>query len=847
MSFSYQRKALSFSLTATGKQLLPKAGDRWHLAPLSRSFFQPRTVPSIPQMDLRDQLQLTLGDAYTLERELGGGGMSRVFVAEEKALGRKVVVKVLPSETAAQVSLERFKREILLAAKLQHPHIVPLLSAGESEGLPYFTMPFVEGESLRARLARHGELPVSDAIRILREIAAALAYAHERGIVHRDIKPDNILLSGGSAMVTDFGVAKALSASSNADHGGVTSLGIALGTPAYMAPEQATADPAIDHRADVYAFGVLAYELLTGQPPFVGRTPQNLLAAHVSESAENIGRRRSNLPPGLSALVMRCLEKRPADRPQSASEIVHALDDITTPSGGMQPTSALLAVPAKPAPRVNRSTIVAVAVLFIAGTFAYWMNHRAGSAAATAVASADKNEKRIAVMPFGSASRDPADESFADGITDELTAALGKVAGLRLPSRNAVYVYHDSTLDPKVIGTRLGVDAILTGTVRRAGNRLKVTAQLLNVADGLSTWSDSYERDLKDVFAVEDSIAAAIVGQLKLKLVNGDRPMVVAGTQSSKAHDLYLQGMFYELKYTEPDVRKSIALFEQASAEDPKYSAPLAGIARAWLNLADDWAAPHDAYPKVFAASRKALALDSANADALAVLALSEMGYARDFASSERHFTEALRLEPRNRNVLNWFSQLVWRNGLRDSALALGRRTEESDPINVDGPLILQKFHAQMGHPDSAEFWIRRALELNPAYVHSHGNVAILRMDEGRWADALAEWKGGSAFESNIESSMAICEAHLGRAADARRRLAALEAKRAKQYVAADYIAAVYAALGDRDAAFRWLDKAFDERSAFISDMTGYEWDPIRADPRFQPFQDRINHSVLAH
>src|SRR5437870_7249525 len=264
--------------------------------------------------------------------------MARVFVAQETALDRKVVIKVLPPETAAQVSLERFKREILLAAKLQHSHIVPLLTAGESNGLPYFTMPFVDGESLRVRLARHGELPVNHAIRMLREIASALAYAHERGIVHRDIKPENVLLSGGSAMVTDFGVAKALSASSNPEHGGMTSLGVALGTPAYMSPEQASADPSVDHRADIYSFGVLAYELLTGQPPFARRTPQNVLAAHVTEVPEAITKRRASLPPALAALVMRCLEKRPADRPQSASEVVHALDDITTPSGGMTPT-----------------------------------------------------------------------------------------------------------------------------------------------------------------------------------------------------------------------------------------------------------------------------------------------------------------------------------------------------------------------------------------------------------------------------------------------------------------------------------------------------------------------------
>jgi serine/threonine protein kinase len=293
--------------------------------------------------DLRERLESSLANTYTLDRELGGGGMSRVFAASETALGRRVVVKVLPPELAAGVSTERFKREISVAARLQHPHIVPLLSAGETEGLHYFTMPFVEGESLRVRLARRGELPVSEAVRILREIASALAYAHDRGVVHRDIKPDNVLFSGDVAMVADFGVAKALvAAGGDVRTGTVTSLGVALGTPAYMAPEQASADPNTDYRADVYAFGVLAYEMLTGLPPFTAKNPSQLLAAHVTEPPVPIAQRRQNIPPALGALIMRCLEKRPADRPQTAAEIVHALDDITTPSGGTEPTSAVL-------------------------------------------------------------------------------------------------------------------------------------------------------------------------------------------------------------------------------------------------------------------------------------------------------------------------------------------------------------------------------------------------------------------------------------------------------------------------------------------------------------------------
>ena len=312
--------------------------------------------------DLQQRLEAALGGAYQIERELGGGGMSRVFVARETALGRQVVIKVLPPEMAASVNIERFRREIQLAASLQHPHIVPVHAAAQVGDLFYYTMPLVEGESLRTKLAREGELPVGDAVRILQDVADGLAYAHAHGVVHRDIKPDNILISGHHAVVTDFGVAKAVSAATG--ESSLTSIGVALGTPAYMSPEQASADPHVDHRADIYAVGAMAYEMLTGQPPFTGMSAQQVLAAHITTAPVPVTSKRPSVSPALNLIVMQCLEKKPADRIQHATELLSQLQAIATPSGGMAPTGATPAMTSGAAAAMRRSHPVRVALVF---------------------------------------------------------------------------------------------------------------------------------------------------------------------------------------------------------------------------------------------------------------------------------------------------------------------------------------------------------------------------------------------------------------------------------------------------------------------------------------------------
>ena len=422
-------------------------------------------------MNLRDQLQTTLGPAFTIERELGGGGMSRVFVAEDAALGRKVVVKVLAPELSGGVNVDRFKREIALAVRLQHPHIVPLLASGEVGGLPYFTMPFIEGESLRGRISR-GELPVHEAVSILRDVAKALDYAHSKGVIHRDIKPDNVLLTGGSAAVTDFGVAKAVAESTHGG-GGLTAMGVALGTPAYMAPEQGSADPGTDHRADIYAFGATAYEMLAGRPPFASRPPQQMFAAHATEIPMPLDRIRPAVPPALSALVMSCLEKRPADRPQTARELLQALEGVTTPA-------TILTQGRRTSVRSRRVGIGALAVLAVA----------IGSIVATrSMRRPSLNTHRVVVAPFENLTGDRSLSLVGRVAADWITQGVAQLDSVDVVSSAEVSgAVENATAarnaDPRQIARRLRAGTLVSGSYYRRRDSLGFSAQVIDVSSG---------------------------------------------------------------------------------------------------------------------------------------------------------------------------------------------------------------------------------------------------------------------------------------------------------------------------------------------------------------------------
>lgn len=775
--------------------------------------------------------------------------MSRVFVAEDRTLGRKVVIKVLPEDFGAFVSGERFKREIQLAARLQHPQIVPVLTSGEIGGTPYYTMPYIDGESLRARLERQGEMPIDETIRILRQVAAAMSYAHRQGIVHRDIKPDNILLAEDFAVVTDFGVAKALNASAlTGASTTVTAQGTALGTPAYMAPEQGVADATTDSRADIYAFGVMAYEMLAGFTPFAGRNAQAMLAAHAVEKPTPIEDRRGGIPAPLAALVMRCLEKRAADRPQSAADLLRVLDTIA-PSGATVATT----VPVVRAPRRIPPAAIGVAVALVLAIIGYAVVGRTRFGAS---AGSEGQLRSIAVLPLENVGGDSADEYFSEGMTDELANALGKLPGLRLASRTSAYSFKNRRgINVGEIGKKLNVDAVLEGAVRRSGNRLRVTAQLTKVSDGLSLWSDTYERQTKDVFQVQDDIARSISEALKLKLGGSDAALssTSRGTSSLAAFDLYLRGRYLWNKRGAENLRRSISYFDEAIARDPTFARAYAALAIAYALLPEYTdSAPADAVARTKAAASRALTLDSGLAEAYAALGLASV-HAWDFKGAETAYRKAISLEPRYPTAHQWYGELLYHTNRLDSSVAEIRMALALDPLAPIMPAPLGYALILSGRYDEAIAELKKGIELAPALGMHHSTIAQAYLWKSDFQAAVAEIDTSITLDPEIASrwgQLAYIAGRSGMRDKATSVLAMIEGRARTQRVGPVTIALGYLGLGENDKALDALERGVAEHD--ISLLTNFApatdrvFDPLRTHPRFQRILEQMNLSEYA-
>jgi serine/threonine protein kinase/tetratricopeptide (TPR) repeat protein len=665
--------------------------------------------------ELSEQLRSGLADRYRLERELGRGGMATVFLAHDLRHDRPVALKVLHPELAATLGPERFQREIKLAARLQHPHILPLLDSGDASGFLYYVMPYVDGESLRARLARQGELSIHDAIKVLLEVTDALALAHEHGVVHRDIKPDNVLLSGRHALVTDFGVAKAVSEATGRQQ--LTTAGVALGTPAYMAPEQATADPHVDHRADIYALGVLGYELIAGVPPFTGRSSQEVLGAHLTQRPERLCTRRPACPPGLEAVIMRCLEKRPADRWQTADELLAQLEPLAAASGETTPTATR---PVEAAPRSHRPRrrvpvaplALGIGFLIGLGMLFGWLRTRPRTEAAN---------KRLAVLPFENLGG-PENEYFAEGITDAVRGKLTALPSLRVIARSSSSQYKKTSKSPQQIGQELGVQYLLTGTVRwdkGAGgqSRVQVSPELVEVQDASTRWQQPFDAPLTDVFQVQADIAGRVAQALDVAMGNTERQVLATKpTSDSAAYDYYLRGNVYlERGIAEPDLRMAEELYQKAIARDSTFTLAYAQLSRTHDQLYWFYYDRSEArLAKQKEAADRALRLQPDLAEGHLALGFYYYHGYLDYERALREFEIARKLQPSNGDVYFAIGVVRRRQGKWAEALASQKKGVELDPRSAFEVADLGNTELRVLDYAAAERYLVRALEIDP-------------------------------------------------------------------------------------------------------------------------------------
>ena len=753
--------------------------------PLLVIFTPMPTLPTTP-------IATALAERYAIVRELGRGAAATVYLAEDLKHGRQVAIKVLSPDITSGSAPERFLQEIRIAASLVHPQILPLHDSGEAGGFLYYVMPFVEGETLRARLEREGALPLDEAVRITQLVAGALDYAHRRGVVHRDIKPENILLSDGQPVVSDFGVARAIHAAG--DH--ITERGLAVGTPAYMSPEQVTADRAIDGRSDLYGLACVLHEMLAGVPPFTGEDARAVMVQHAVAPPPPLRTVRSNVSPAVEGSVARALAKDPDERFTRVADFARAL----VASG----TGAPLAV-------------------------------RPG-----------REARRIAVLPFENGSADPDGEYFSDGITDELINGLTKVRGLQVTSRTSVFALKGARQDVRVIGAQLGVSAVVEGTVRMIGTRVRVTARLTSVADGAHLWSERYDRDLRDIFAIQDEITRTIVTTLRARLRTelGD-PGTCPAPRNVRAYTLYLRGRFAWNKRTPEGMGEAIRYFEEAIAEDPAFALAYTGLSDAYAIQVDYRGVPVAAgMERAKAEAARALALDGSLAEAHASLGWVRFIYDWDWGGAERAFRRAIELDPDYATAHQWYAWVCMAMGREDEAMAEGVAAAELDPTSVSVRRSLGWLCHFAGRYDDAVAHLLRALAMDPDAEETHRILALTYAQQGAYEQAVAQIQ--EALDLALESTYAkatlgFVRARQGRRDEAERLLQELRALAAERYVSPVALATVAAGLGDADRVFAWLEEAHRERRGWMVYLNVEPiLAPFRGDARFSELRRRM-------
>ncbi|MCC7131737.1 MAG: protein kinase [Gemmatimonadales bacterium] len=746
-----------------------------------------------PAPDLLTSLRRGLAGRYEIEGEIGRGGMAVVYRGLDLRHHRAVALKVLRPGFVAGDGTERFLREIRVVAGLAHPHILPLYDSGELAGDPpllYFVMPFIVGESLRAHLVRTGRLPLDRALRVAREVATALDYAHRHQVVHRDVKPENILLHEGVALVTDFGIARLISESATEN---VTAPGLAIGTPAYMSPEQAGGDGTIDGRADQYGLACVLFEMLAGTPPFTGQT-RVLLSRHLTETAPSVRSIEPAIPVAIDQVIARALAKEPADRFPSAAALAAALG---TPLSGLNPD---------PPPRSA---------------------HSPGCC--------------LAVLPFANASGEAENEYLGDGLTDELITAFGQIPELRVASRSASFALKGTRKVPSEIGALLGVDTILEGSVRKQADRIRIAAQLTETATSRILWSERYDRNATDLFAVEEEIARTIVGTLRGGLLapgTNRRPAPRQGTDNPAAYAHYLRGRYAWNKRTATGVTEAVSHFEAAIATDSRYALAFSGLADTYaLGVDYRGITVTEGMSRARALATEALALDDTLAEAHTSLAWVTFIHDWDWPKAAHHFHRAIELDPRYPTARQWHSWFLAAMGRTREAIAEARLGVELDPASPSIRRSVGWLYHMAREPEAGLDDLRRAVVMNPESSETHLLLGQSLTWAGHYAEAdLSLREAISLDPENTYALSAIgrLRALQGRLADAREIRDRMLSLARYRYVSPSDLTRIHLALNEIDEAFVMLERARNERRGFVVYLrVEPSFDPLRGDPRF--------------
>ena len=774
-----------------------------------------------------ERLSTALAQRYRIEREIGRGGMATVYLAEDLKHHRQVAIKVLNPELAAGLGPERFLREIEIAARLAHPHILPLHDSGETEGFLYYVMPFVDGESLRDRLKRETQLSLQESVEISEAVADALSYAHSQGIVHRDIKPENILFEAGHAVVTDFGIARAITAA-GADH--LTATGIAIGTPAYMSPEQAAGEGELDARSDIYALGCVLYELLAGQPPFTGPTAQAVLARHALDPVPRLRTVREGVPESLEMVVLRALAKAPADRFRTAREFAESLGGSVRVVEGIAPARGVRRRPIAP---------LAAGVFVLLALGAWWTLSRLRRQSAVI--------ESLAVLPLQNLRGDPEQEYFVEGMQEALITELSKIGALKVISRTSTLRYRQTDKRLSEVAQELNVDGVIEGSALREGNRVRITVQLIDGRSDRHVWAQTFDRELRSVLALHSEVAREIAKQIQVKLTPQDQlRLTTTRIVNPKAYELYVLGRHHWNQRTLQRFRQAVESFLEAIEQDSTYAPAYAALADAYMWLGEQGGLPqNEAGALAAAAVQKALALDETLADAQVSNALWKLRYEWNWAAAERAFQRSIELNPGSAAAHQMYGRSLSIAGRFDDALRELEMARELDPLSITTNAYLGQVYLHARQYDRAAEQFQKTLQIDPNHVLPHHNLGELYLAEGRWTEAIQELEqsvAGSAEPSSHYLAMLGCAYARGsRKQDALNILDQLVRRSTRDLVSAFDLASLYTALSDHERALAWLEKGYAQRDYWLVELKAWPWfDSLRSDPRFQDLLRRM-------